>query len=111
MNIVDQVYIALVYIWSELDKMVVGMGLTAYIVAVLKGERKHREALLCGVFAMIAGTALTLVATFLGLAPDNFAVSGGGSLVAGAIGWYGTVRTVDKIEDKFGGSKDDSNKE
>lgn len=103
MNIVDQVYMALIYVWSELDKMVVGMGLTAYIVAVLKGERKHREALLCGVFAMIAGTALTLVATFFGIAPDNFAVSGGGSLVAGAIGWYGTVRTVDKIEDKLGG--------
>ena len=106
MNIVDQVYMLLIYVWSEVDKMVIGMGLTAYIVAVLKGERRHREALLCGVFAMIAGTALTLIATFLGMQPDNFMVSGGGSLVAGAIGWYGTDRTVSKIEDKIGVSDD-----
>lgn len=106
---VDQFYMALVYVWSELDKLVLGMGVTAYTVAVLKGERKHREALLCGVFAMIAGTALTLIASIMGFQPDNFAVSGGGSLIAGAIGWYGTVRTVDKIEDKLGG-KDDTDK-
>ena len=110
MNIVDQIYMALVYVWSELDKMVLGMGITAYVVAVLKGERRHREALLCGVFAMIAGTALTLIASFLGMS-DNFVVSGGGSLVAGAIGWYGTVRTVDKIEDKLGGIKDGTDSE
>lgn len=102
MNIVDQVYMALIYVWSELDKMVIGMGLTAYIVAVLKKERTHREALLCGVFAMIAGTALTLIAALFGFSPDNFAVSGGGSLVAGAIGWYGTVKTIGKIESKLG---------
>lgn len=42
------------------------MGLTAYIVAVLKGERKHREALLCGVFAMIVGTAISSVGVDVG---------------------------------------------
>lgn len=110
MNIVDQVYMLLIYVWSEVDKVAMSAGLTAFVVAVLR-MRKHgkviiSEALLCGVFACIAITAITFIGMMLGVPPDNIIAQGGGSLIAGAIGWYGTERTVGYVEDKMGGSKD-----
>ena len=51
MNIIDQVYVVLIYVWSGLDKMVVGAVLTSMIVAVLRmkkaGKFSLAEALLC----------------------------------------------------------------
>ena len=110
MNIVDWFYAVLIYVWSELDKVALSASTSAIVVAVLR-MRKHgrilwSEALLCGVFATIAIVGLQFILAILGLPSDGWvrAVVDGGSTVIGAgIGWYGTDRTVEFLEDKVGG--------
>lgn len=113
MSIVDWVYACLIYVWSELDKVALGAGLTAVVVAVLRmrkyGKVVWSEALLCGVFATIAITGATFLIALLGIPPDGwvYALANGGSTVlAGFIGWYGTERTVGYVESKVKGDKD-----
>ena len=111
MNIVDWFYAVLIYVWSELNKVALSASTSAIVVAVLR-MRKHgkilwSEALLCGVFATIAIVGLQFILAILGLPSDGWvhAVADGGSTVIGAgIGWYGTDRTVEFLEDKVGGS-------
>lgn len=109
MNIVDWFYAVLIYVWSELDKVALSASTSAIVVAVLR-MRKHgkilwSEALLCGVFATIAIVGLQFILAILGLPSDGWvsAVVDGGSTVIGAgIGWYGTERIVEFLEDKVG---------
>lgn len=109
MNIVDQVYMALIYIWSELDKVVMGSAATAIVVAVLRmkrlGKVKWAEALLCGVFAAIAVAGASFIISLMGIPPDgllNDIAQGGKHVLAGFIGWYGTDRTMSYVEDRIG---------
>lgn len=110
MNIVDWFYAVLIYVWSELNKVALSASTAAIVVAVLR-MRKHgkvlwSEALLCGVFATIAIVGLQFILAILGLQSDGLVrtVADGGSTVIGAgIGWYGTERTVEFLENKVGG--------
>lgn len=107
---VDQFYAVLIYLWSELDKIALGAGITAYTVSTLRGGRRQRESLLCGVFAVIAIASISFIASLVGIPSDgivNQVVTGGSSFIGGAIGWYGTNTTVKYLEGKVGG-KDDS---
>lgn len=109
MNIVDWIYACLIYVWSELDRVALGAGLTAIVVAVLRmrkyGKVLWSEALLCGVFATIAITGASFLITILGIPPDgllNDIAQGGKHILAGFIGWYGTDRTMSYIENRIG---------
>lgn len=116
MNIVDWIYACLVYIWSEIDKAALSSGLVAVVVAVLRMRKRGNvvwsEALLCGVFGTIAILSLQLLLGLIGLPADSawFVLAQTGATAIGAgIGWYGTDRTVEFLEDKTGVNKDDSN--
>ena len=108
MNIIDQVYVALIAWWSEFDKLPLMSGITAMIVASLKmrsqGKIVWSEALLCGVFAAIATVCLSFLSAMIGF---DIPVEAS-SAVAGAIGWYGTVRSVAFVENKMGGKNNDT---
>lgn len=113
MHIVDQIYVGLVYMWSQLDKVIVGAAITAFVVAVLRmkklGKVKWAEALLCGIFAAIAVAGASFIISILGIPSDGLLseiAKGGSHVLAGFIGWYGTDRTVGYVEDKI---KGDSN--
>ena len=112
MNIIDQVYVVLIYVWSGLDKMVVGSVLTSRVVATLRmkkaGKFSLAEAILCGVFCGIALMGLSFLSSFTGIVVPAALSASAAPVIAGAIGWYGTERTVRYIENKIGGF-DDSN--
>lgn len=112
MNIIEQVYAATVLWWAGLDKFPITSGTTAMVVATLRMRNEGRvvwsEALLCGVFAMIATVCLSFLSVLLTM-DIPLEVSSG---VGGAIGWYGTSRTINYIENKVGKrSRYDSDKE
>lgn len=116
MNIVDQVYMALIYVWSELDKAAVTAGIISVVVALLRMRKRGKvvwsEALLCGVFATIAIVGMQFIVAVLGIPVDGWVatVTQGGSTVIGAgIGWYGTDRTVGYVENKLGGKNEETN--
>ena len=116
MNIVDQVYVGLVYMWSQLDKVIVGAAITAFVVAVLRMRKQGKivwsEALLCGVFTTIALTGATFLIALLGLPSEgwvNALANGGSTVLAGFIGWYGTERTVGYVENKIGDKDETDN--
>lgn len=103
MNIIEQVYAATVLWWAGLDKFPITSGTTAIVVATLRmrstGDRVvWSEALLCGVFAMIATVCLSFLSVLLAIDIPQEVSSG----VGGAIGWYGTARTIHFIERKVG---------
>lgn len=102
MNIIEQVYAATVLWCVDLDKMPFLSGITAIVVAVLRmrseGKVVWSEAVLCGVFACIATLCLSFLSLLL-VIDIPLEVSSG---VGGAIGWYGTTRTVKFLEDKIG---------
>lgn len=110
MNIIDQVYVVLIYVWSGLDKMVVGAVLTSMIVAILRmkkaGKFSWAEALLCGVFCGIALMGLSFLGSLTGIAVPAALSASAAPVIAGAIGWYGTEKTVRYVENKIGGSND-----
>lgn len=110
MNIVDQIYIALIYLGSEIYNHVhvfVG-GIMATTISMLKtakeGKRQNRwENILCGVFAGIALTGLSLIQYVITVTfnlpkdmvvPTTFIVG----LVSGAIAWHGTEGTVNFLK-------------
>ena len=111
MNIIEQVYAATVLWWAGLDKFPITSGTTAMVVASLRmrsaGKFVWSEALLCGVFAILATICLGFLSVLL-VMDIPLEVSSG---IGGAIGWYGTVRTVEFLESKIGGRKNDSNQE
>ena len=83
------------------------------VVATLRmrsteGRVVWSEALLCGVFAMLATLCLGFINTMLVMEIPLEASSG----IGGAIGWYGTTRTLQFLESKVRkGDKYDSNRE
>ena len=106
MNFIDQFYLALIYVGSELSKhMHTLMG--AVLAVTISYSKTHKEGrkqnwsenMLCGIFAGIALTGLSLiqyaiVSTFNvpeGITvPTTFIVG----VVSGAIAWHGTEGTV-----------------
>ena len=110
-QIIEQVYVATVLWWAGLDKFPITSGSTAIVVATLRMRNEGRvnwsEALLCGVFAMIATVCLSFISLLLAMDIPVEVSSG----VGGAIGWYGTSRTIQYIENKVGKRRhtDDSN--
>ena len=108
MNIIEQVYAALVLWWADLDKLPLMSGITAMIVASLKmrsqGKIVWSEALLCGVFAAIATVCLSFLSALVGFDIPLEA----SSAVSGAIGWYGTARSVAFVEGKVGGKNNET---
>ena len=109
MNIVDWFYAVLIYVWSELDKAAATAGVISVVVALLRMRKRGKvvwsEALLCGVFATIAIVGIQFIVAVLGIPADGWVgtVTHGGSTVIGAaIGWYGTDRTVEYVENKLG---------
>lgn len=105
MNNVEQVYAAIVLWWSDFDTLPLLSSITATVVAILRmrneGHVLWSEALLCGVFAAIATVSLSFISLLIGM-DIPLEVSSG---VGGAIGWYGTARSVKFIEDKIGGNR------
>lgn len=109
MNI-DQLYVALVYVLSELSKhahIVVG-GFLAMTISILKTAKEGRkqnisESILCGIFAAIALTGvgiITHLATLVFNIPEGVSippefVTG---FVGGLLGWYGTDRTIELLK-------------
>ena len=109
MSALDQFYAALVYIWAKVDKDIVSAFLLAFTVSSLVMWQRKRyelsEALLCGVFAGIAVISLGFIGNLMGMQLPLEA----SSIISGAIGWYGTKRTVHFVEQRVGGSRNDSN--
>ena len=116
---VDQFYVSLVYLWSELDKIILGSMLSSFVIASLRTHQQGKvdfiEATLCGIFCMVILLSLHFLAPILTGAmlgvgvhvevPSEVTV-GVAQLVAGVVGWYGTTRVVKYLEDKVGGSSD-----
>lgn len=125
MNFIDQVYVALIYVGSELYKyqhIIMGV-LLAMTISVLKTSKERKpqnwgENVLCGIFAGIALTGIGVVQYLMGTVfnfpaeltiPTSF-ITG---IVAGFIAWYGTEGTIKLIKDKVypDDSKDSDNSE
>ena len=128
MNFIDQVYLVLIYVGSELSKNVHTLmgAILAVTISYLKTHKEGRtqnwsENMLCGIFAGIALTGLSLiryaiVSTFNvpeGITvPTTFIVG----VVSGAIAWHGTEGTIrflkiirgDKHNDSTEGSDSNS---
>lgn len=111
MNIIEQVYAALVLWWAALDKFALTSGVTAMVVASLRmrsqGHIVWSEAILCGIFATLATVSLGFLSVLL-VMDIPLEVSSG---IGGAIGWYGTDRTIQFLEMKLGRKYHDSDKE
>lgn len=112
----DQVYAALIYLWSELDKSAFTAGVIAIVVALLRMRKRGKilwsEALLCGVFATIAIVGVQFLLQIIGIPSDGWLSSitnGGSTIIGAAIGWYGTDKTVSFIEDKVTGEDNEVN--
>ena len=101
-HIIEPVYAATVLWWYGLDKFPITSGVTAVVVASLRMHNEGKvlwgEALLCGVFAMIATVCLSFLSVLLAI-DIPIEVSSG---VGGAIGWYGTKHSITFIEGKLG---------
>ena len=106
MNFIDQVYLVLIYVGSELSKNVHTLmgAVLAVTISYLKTHKEKRkqnwsENLLCGIFAGIALTGLSIIQYAITrtfgvpedvTVPTTFVVG----VVAGAIAWKGTDGTV-----------------
>lgn len=111
---VDQFSAALIYLWSECVQykhIIMGVAITVTI-SYLKAARDKQpqnwgENLLCGIFAGIACSGLSVVSYFLSLILNipssleipTILVIG---IVSGVIGMLGSHTVVDKIKSKFG---------
>ena len=120
MNFIDQVYVALIYVGSELSKNVHTLmgAVLAVTISYLKTHKEGRtqnwsENLLCGIFAGIALTGLSLIqyaitSTFNipeGVTvPTTFVVG----VVSGAIAWKGTEGTVRLLKNIRGSKHNES---
>ncbi|UAW09860.1 holin [Acinetobacter phage APK16] len=111
MNIIDQVYAVLIYVWSGLDKLIVGAAATSFVVALLRTKKEDNkfsfiEALLCGIFTAIALVGMSFLGTLTGIIVPETLTAGAAHVVAGFIGWYGTVRTMKYLEGKVSNDSD-----
>jgi hypothetical protein len=107
LNIIDQFYAVLVYVWSEVHTKAPIMGfLIASTVATLRSisdrNFKLTEVLLCGVLAAIGCTSgeflSSIVMGITGLVVNPDVVGG---FVAGVIGYAGSKNTMTFIRNKF----------
>ena len=122
MNFIDQVYVALVYVGSELYRhihIVIGVVL-AMTISFLKSSKDQKpqnwgENILCGIFAGIALTGVTVIQFFIDLwfnlpegmiVPTSLIVG----IVSGVIAWHGTDGTVKLIRDLKRRGTNDSDK-
>lgn len=122
MNFIDQVYVALIYVGSELYRhihIVMGVVLAMTISFLKTSKDKQRqnwgENILCGIFAGIALTGITVIQFFVNLwfnlptgmvVPTSLIVG----IVSGVIAWHGTEGTINLIRNFKGGDSNDSNK-
>jgi|SRR5690606_7903287 len=122
MNFIDQFYLVLIYIGSELSKNAnILMGaVLAMTISYLKASKERQQQnwgnnFLCGIFAGIALTGVTIiqkliVITFPYLAdvviPTPLIVG----VVSGVIAWHGADGTIELIKNFKRGNRDDSNK-
>lgn len=122
MNFIDQVYVALIYVGSELYKHIhIVMGVVlAMTISFLKTSKDKQsqnwgENILCGIFAGIALTGITVIQFFIGLwfnlpegmvVPTSLVVG----LVSGVIAWHGTEGTIKLIRNFKREDSNDSNK-
>ena len=119
MNFIDQVYVALVYVGSELYKhihiiMGVALAMTISFLKASKDGKKQNwgENILCGIFAGIALTGITIIQFFVALwfnLPDGMVIPTSllVGVVSGVIAWHGTDGTV-KLIRELRSSKDGS---
>ena len=119
MNFIDQVYVALVYVGSELYKhihiiMGVALAMTISFLKASKDGKKQNwgENILCGIFAGIALTGITVIQFFIVLwfnLPDGMVIPTSllVGIVSGVIAWHGTDGTV-KLIRELRSSKDGS---
>lgn len=117
MNFIDQFYLVLIYIGSELSKNVhILMGaILAMTISYLKTHKEQRkqnwgENFLCAIFAGIALTGVSIiqklvVLTFPYLADIIIPTSLVVGMVSGIIAWHGTDGTI-KLISKFKRGKD-----
>lgn len=119
MNFIDQVYVALVYVGSELYKhihiiMGVALAMTISFLKASKDGKKQNwgENILCGIFAGIALTGITVIQFFIVLwfnLPEGMVIPTSllVGVVSGVIAWHGTDGTV-KLIRELRSSKDGS---
>lgn len=119
MNFIDQVYVALVYVGSELYKhihiiMGVALAMTISFLKASKDGKKQNwgENILCGIFAGIALTGITIIQFLVELwfnLPEGMVIPTSllVGVVSGVIAWHGTDGTV-KLIRELRSSKDDS---
>ena len=119
MNFIDQVYVALIYVGSELYKhihIIMGVAL-AMTISFLKATKDKKEQnwgenILCGIFAGIALTGITVIQFFIALwfnLPEGMVIPTSllVGIVSGVIAWHGTDGTV-KLIKELSCSKDGS---
>lgn len=114
MNFIDQVYVALVYVGSELYKYIhiimgVALAMTISFLKASKDGKKQNwgENILCGIFAGIALTGITIIQFLVelwfnlpkGLAVPTSLIVG---IVSGVIAWHGTDGTVQLLKSTRG---------
>ena len=116
MNMLDQFYAVLIYVWSEVQSKAPMMGfLIATTVALLRSitERNFKiaEVLLCGVLAAIACTSGEFLSAFvMAVTGMNINPNVVGGFVSGVIGYAGSKNTMLFIKNRFIKEKnDDSN--
>ncbi len=121
MNFIDQVYVALIYVGSELYRHIhIVMGVVlAMTISFLKTSKDKQsqnwgENILCGIFAGIALTGVTVIQFFIDLwfnlpvgmvVPTSLIVG----IVAGVIAWHGTEGTINLIRNFKREDSNDSN--
>ena len=119
MNFIDQVYVALIYVGSELYKhihiiMGVVLAMTISFLKASKDSKKQNwgENILCGIFAGIALTGITIIQFLVELwfnLPEGMVIPTSllVGVVSGVIAWHGTDGTV-KLIGESRSSRDDS---
>ena len=122
MNFIDQVYVALIYVGSEQKThihIIMGVILAMTISFLKTSKDKHNqnwgENILCGIFAGIALTGVTVIQFFIELwfnLPDGMVVPTSliVGIVSGVIAWHGTEGTINLIRNFRSGGSDDSDK-
>jgi len=110
MNFIDQFYLVLIYVGSELTKNAhILMGaVLAMTISYLKANKESRpqnwgENVLCGIFAGIALTGISviqklIVLTFPYLADIVIPTALVVGLVSGVVAWHGTDGTIKLIK-------------
>lgn len=122
-SILDQIWIGLVYVWTQIDKVILSAAITAFVIASLRmhknGHYRLVEAILCGIMCYIVLIGFEVLAPALVGMLHGMGIhvafpatmsTGLAQITAGIIGWYGVDRTIAFFESKFtGGKSNDTN--